>query len=1498
LVFVVGPDGRAAQCLAQIGGLLSDRRTVLWHRVDRDGADLGSTLATAQDPACSVLLAHGLELVEGKARSVLARTLNLRRDALSPYKSIVAFWIARDFLRDFRRLCSDFFHWRSLLVTLTDEELDADVVTRWRYVDEAASWLKRMIQDTDPGGETLVQVSGKPALFSLPDWAGRTSRGRLASSQGIRRTVAMQSFAVALMRRARNDILEPLPIWIPLQELEMPTTVEDIAVILGACPGRGQLSPAVLKRWIRHGDLYFLLDGFDELSPDRRTSWQEWIEYQRIRHPGNRFLVTIPADEELLKDWDRATVIPLRRAAHKMPKHDQGPRPSLSFESKSQGIIQTTQGSHSSQPAVSLSSLLENLDPRRNGDSQNRALRARLLGRWGDPRAVSALIRSLDPEFEPAGHVRVNAALALGRMDDRRVVDALTRSLDPKFEVDDTVRGKAAEGLGTTTAEAPLVPTPATFGVPSRSARVGIHGFLYQTYIGILRWLDLGDDEVLVIEGDEDLDRLFDHGSIAGVSERVKAYHGRLGVRDQTVRDSLRAFAVAYAALRRRGDDRRFIFSASAEKRRPARGALDVFAVWDDPEQRDEVIAELRELLPKEDDKHITDALAWLEAEPGRWTEFVDAVGWKFEEPGLDGIRGQIDGALRGRGLRPTATHVDRLVAELFRASSQAEVDDRCRTSADLDDLLRSMDEELVRWSATPRAAALRELFDEVAEIGRVLHDGTRELRENPSPGHLLTAAYEVVPFHRELRRAELDDLAAWCEDETRAGVWLWTGEGGAGKTRLMIEWCRQLRAQGWHAGFLHRHLDGGIGRLVEGRAPRLVVVDYAETRQDVVQPLLYKVATATHGPRCRVVLLARREADWWRILREDDTDVEQLIATSPAPRQLPSLDAGRTEVFEEAAAAFSETADEEAEGDEPETDGVGFDRVLYVHMAAQAAVRSERIGDARDALGKTLDHERRYWFREAKRLDLDQSLTEHLREAVGPALAALTLVGGTTSEDETRSLVERVTDVSVPRGDLGKTLLRFLHRLYGGSEGVYRGLEPDILGEELVASCLADEAALLDRVLEVADDDGRSSLLTVLTRLARRRPEEERWLRQAFEGHVEELAEPALAVAVEFGDPVGRLLADFVSEVSGELAERLMDRCDAEDYRLSLPLREVAWKATYRCLEICRQSWPEPDEDQLRELSRAASNLGVRLSALGLREEALDATREAVDILRRLAASRPDAFLPDLAQSLNNLGSDLSDLGLREEALDATREAVDIRRRLAASRPDAFLPDLAQSLNSLGNMLSDLGLREQALDATREAIDIRRRLAASRPDAFLPDLAQSLNNLGKMLSDLGLREQALDATREAVDILRRLAASRPDAFLPDLARSLNNLGKMLSDLGLREQALDATREAVDILRRLAASRPDAFLPDLARSLNNLGNMLSDLGRREDAFEATEEAIRTLAPFFGRLPAAFAAWMRIMVGNYQRYASEAKRRVDDELLGPILEAVERLEKDD
>lgn len=85
---------------------------------------------------------------------------------------------------------------------------------------------------------------------------------------------------------------------------------------------------------------------------------------------------------------------------------------------------------------------------------------------------------------------------------------------------------------------------------PRRSAHASIRGYLYQTCLGVLRWLDLQPNEILLCEGDEDLDRFLLGGG--AVSEQVKAYTGGLSITDRVVRDSLRNFLRSYVTLRRR----------------------------------------------------------------------------------------------------------------------------------------------------------------------------------------------------------------------------------------------------------------------------------------------------------------------------------------------------------------------------------------------------------------------------------------------------------------------------------------------------------------------------------------------------------------------------------------------------------------------------------------------------------------------------------------------------------------------------------------------------------------------------------------------------------------------------------------------------------------------------------------------------------------------------------------------------------------------------------
>jgi hypothetical protein len=211
---------------------------------------------------------------------------------------------------------------------------------------------------------------------------------------------------------------------------------------------------------------------------------------------------------------------------------------------------------------------------------------------------------------------------------------------------------------------------------PERAAHATIRGFLYQTCLGVLRWLELAPDEILVCEGDEDLDRLIRGGG--GISEQVKAHSGSLGLGDRAVSDSLRNFFLTYVALRRRGEERRFRFITTARQKRQRGGSrLDVIRKWQEGERGEKLVAAVRTLLADLDPPagrtvekrgtevedsldpaagrpvgkrrtEVENSLAWLDAVSEGWRGFLDAVEWSFDAPDLPGVRQ--DASLRPRG--------------------------------------------------------------------------------------------------------------------------------------------------------------------------------------------------------------------------------------------------------------------------------------------------------------------------------------------------------------------------------------------------------------------------------------------------------------------------------------------------------------------------------------------------------------------------------------------------------------------------------------------------------------------------------------------------------------------------------------------------------------------------------------------------------------------------------------------------------------------------------
>ncbi len=169
-----------------------------------------------------------------------------------------------------------------------------------------------------------------------------------------------------------------------------------------------------------------------------------------------------------------------------------------------------------------------------------------------------------------------------------------------------------------------------------------------------------------------------------------------------------------------------------------------------------------------------------------------------------------------------------------------------------------------------------------------------------------LRAEEAVVPFRS---RPELDELLSWCVSGDHAAVRLVTGDGGAGKTRLALELCEELAANGWQPLWVARGSErDAVGAVHTLGRLCVLVVDYAETRGELVG-LLDDVAADRDGPDLRAVLLARSPGEWWQQLLANAEERTAVLLESAAPLPLGAVRAagGMQEVFDDAVAAFAE---------------------------------------------------------------------------------------------------------------------------------------------------------------------------------------------------------------------------------------------------------------------------------------------------------------------------------------------------------------------------------------------------------------------------------------------------------------------------------------------------------------------------------------------------------------------------------------------------------------
>lgn len=541
------------------------------------------------------------------------------------------------------------------------------------------------------------------------------------------------------------------------------------------------------------------------------------------------------------------------------------------------------------------------------------------------------------------------------------------------------------------------------------------------------------------------------------------------------------------------------------------------------------------------------------------------------------------------------------------------------------------------------------------------------------SPARLMRARSGVLPF--AARRGLRQELIEWLKSDAPFAGAVIGGSGGTGKTRLAVELCDWAEEEEWLSGILAPIEDlGSLEALANAEIPRLIAVDYAESRANQLNELLPLLASkAAQDAPVRVLLLVRagpkRTTDYAESLRNQSDLLDNLLdrCEMHVLEELPLDEEERAELFEAVAGAFAER-NGAAVPPVPTTllRSQTFKKSpLLVVLAAYLAVHGEGAPPStrEELLRAVLLHEERYWRSSSKDLFKDETQRRWV-------IALSTLV---SAKSEAEAIDRLRLHPDLPKAspeDLGP-IARWTANQYPGV-GWWNPLEPDLVGEQLIADEFSDQPTVLAGALVGETPEQLIRPLEVLGRAAENHPELATTLRPIFSGELQRLSEIAVTQAQDEGnreliDGKAVTLAAILEKAIGSVVidpNAVTSANDAMPERPNLVLNSLALALSLRLVENLR-TLAQADSAAEPAFANALNTFSVRLGYVGRGAEGLTAGEECVEIYRRLAAESPAAYEPALASALNNLSARLSELGRSEDSEEVHREAVQLRQKI-----------------------------------------------------------------------------------------------------------------------------------------------------------------------------------------------------------------------------------------